>query len=440
MRVLHYAAMACALVVTSCYIFPFVLMAFPAANSKMILAAIGIALFGYSVFKNYGRNGLDKSFLQLTLWAFVISMIAWLATAVNNTHDYTFATYFISMWVWIGGAYTAVSCIKAVHGEISVRLVANYLLAVCVAQCVLAIIFDSYIAAFEWRVRTFTGEGYMGGGDEERLSGIGCALDVAGLRFSAILIMGAAMVVRAAARGETKVCAAYLLCMMIVVVIGSMISRTTAVGAVLAFLYLACGGAVAMRLRHGMELMSTFGALLVMTIVISTMLYHTNDNFRTNMRFGFEGFFSLAEKGEWQTHSNDILENMVVWPDNAKAWIIGDGYIENPLDGRLGSYDPYYVGPTYHGYYRQTDIGYCRFIFYFGVVGLAVFCLFFIKVTLILARRFPQYKWMFILILAMNFIGWCKVSSDLFMVFAPFLCISAGEEEEAEEVPEAVLA
>ena len=43
------------------------------------------------------------------------------------------------MCVWLCAAYMAVSIIRMVHGTLSVRLVANYLIAVCTLQCLIAI-------------------------------------------------------------------------------------------------------------------------------------------------------------------------------------------------------------------------------------------------------------------------------------------------------------
>lgn len=440
MMLRHYLAMILGVAVTSCYIFPFVLTAFPLANSKMIMAAIGIVLYAMQIFRGKGNGTVGKAFLQLSIWALAVSIISWIATAVNNTHDYTFSSYIVSMWVWIGGGFTAVSYIKRVHGNVSVQLLANYLLAVCVGQCVLALIFDSYTSAFDWRMRTFTGEAYMGATDEDRLSGIGCALDVAGLRFSATLIMAGCLAVMAARSGKYRLMSIYIAAIAFVTVIGNMISRTTAIGAAISIACIMVGFTMYQRRRVNFRLTAILVSLIAAAVITSAVLYHRSENFRENIRFGFEGFFSLVETGKWETNSNNILKTMVVWPDNAKTWIIGDGYIENPLDNSLSSYDPYYVGPTYHGYYKQTDIGYCRYIFYFGIIGLSIFCLYFIAVSNILARRFPRFRYMFYLILAMNFIGWCKVSSDLFMVFAPFLCISAREQEEYDEekiLPEA---
>ena len=119
---------------------------------------------------------------------------------------------------------------------------------------------------------------------------------------------------------------------------------------------------------------------------------------------------------------------MIVFPDNFKTWLIGDGYIENPYRR-----DPYYVGPNYGGYYMGTDIGYLRFIFYFGLIGLVTFISYFFKVARSCAQRFPKYATMFLLVLAINMIVWLKVSTDIFLVFAIFLCISKEDNDEYEK-------
>jgi hypothetical protein len=126
----------------------------------------------------------------------------------------------------------------------------------------------------------------------------------------------------------------------------------------------------------------------------------------------------LAEKGEWDVSSNDRLMNMYVFPDNAKTWIIGDGYFDGPSNT-----DPYYVGPTMTGFYMWTDVGYLRFIFYFGLIGLAAFMFFFIKCGQVCAYKFRNYALLFWLLVLLNFIIWFKVSTDIFVVFALFLCI-----------------
>lgn len=425
MKALKAVLMICLVVVTSCYFFPFVLKAFPVANSKMILAVVGLVMLGINLSKK-GNAILDKGFLNLTLWAFAISIIAFMSMTFNYTRDNTFATYFMSMWVWLGGAYAVICCIKGVHGGVSVPLVVNYLIAVSVVQCILALVFNGNPGADEWQTDIFTGEGYMGNPNDDRLHGIGCALDVAGFRFSAVIFMAAYMLCQDLANTRKKwwVPLIYITAICFISIVGNMISRSTVIGTAVALIYIIYIGIVR---NKDFKLFTQLTLFIVVAVAICISLYNSDESFKANLRFGFEGFFSLAETGKWETHSNDILKEMVVWPDNMKTWLIGDGYFNNPADKSLDTFDPYYTGESFGGYYMATDIGYLRYIFYFGIFGLIAFSLFLVHVCRICVRRFPMFKWLFIVILAINFIQWFKVSSDLFMVFAPFLCITAKE-------------
>lgn len=426
MKALKPILIVIAIVITSCYFFPFVLAAFPMANSKMILAVVGLILLGVSLTKK-GNARIDKDFLTLSLWALAISLIAFVSITYNNTPDDTFASYFMSMWVWLGGAYAVIRLIKSMHGGVSVPLVVNYLIAVCVMQCILALVFDNFPTIGDWQGRTFAGEGYMGNIDDDRLHGIGCSLDVAGFRFSSVIFMAAFLLCRNNEKQSWWESIFYLTSICFITIIGNMISRSTVIGTGIALAYIVFASVTKPENRKLFLQLTlfAFGA-----IAISIVLYNTDAAFRSNLRFGFEGFFSLVETGEWQTNSNDILKSMVVWPESIKTWIIGDGYFHNPLEKSLHTFNPYYVGPSFHGFYMGTDIGYLRYIFYFGLLGLIAFSLFFIQVCSICAHRFKAFKWMFIILLAINFIQWFKVSTDLFVVFAPFLCISAKENKD----------
>ena len=162
-----------------------------------------------------------------------------------------------------------------------------------------------------------------------------------------------------------------------------------------------------------------------------------NDTFRYWLRFAFEGFFNLVENGEYSVASNDTLKDMYVFPDNLKTWIIGDGYFSNPYWS-----DANYIwqGQNRRGYYMGTDVGYLRFIFYFGVIGLAAFSAFIVKACTTCMNLMNRHKLMFLFIMAANFTVWLKVATDLFCIMAIFLCcgnmIEPGSENEIEEIEE----
>lgn len=418
-------------VAVSCYFFPFEFTFLPGVNTKMAMAGVGLILYAIDLAK--GRVGqINKSGFQIAVIAALVSLCGLTALIYNNTNDYTYATYIVSMFVWLGGAYTAIKIVKWLHGYVSVELICNYLIGVCVGQCVLAMMID-YIPAFKAVVDRFiVGFDFVNTDrltKAGRLYGIGAALDVAGTRFSATLVIIGMMMRNISGSKYYKYMWLYLTAFFFIAVVGNMMARTTIVGVVVGIIFMFIP-------QHLLGLSSNYESGKILKYILITLcvllpiviyLYSTNEQFHDNMRFGFEGFFSLAEKGHWETNSNNILKNMIVFPDNLKTWLVGDGYIENPYYK-----DPYYVGPFIGGYYMGTDIGYLRFLFYFGIFGLTTFIIYFFKVAKTCAEHFPKYAAMFWFVLAINMIVWLKVSTDIFVVFALFLCISQ-EDNDAYE-------
>lgn len=417
-------------VLVSFYFFPFEFSFLPGYNTKMIMAVLGLGLWGINMAKRRTFSS-NSSLFTLSVMALVVSLVGLASVILNNTRDFTYASYIMSMWVWLGGAYFVVEIIKSVHKKVSVELICHYLIGVCAAQCIMAILIDNNAVVKDFVDRFVETSGFIDQSNlvnRDRLYGIGCALDVAGTRFAAILIMIAALIGKHKGTNIYRLYA-YLISFVIITVIGNMISRTTTVGVVLAILY---GFVKAYPYDFTINRSSTgvlkhVVILAVAVIPIIFSLYNNKPAVREDIRFAFEGFFSLAEKGEWDVSSNDRLMDMYVFPDNAKTWIIGDGYFEGP-----SKTDPYYVGPTMTGFYMWTDVGYLRFIFYFGLIGLGTFMVFFYKCGQTCATKFSGYSVMFWLILLLNYIIWFKVSTDIFLVFALFLCISSQDDDEYE--------
>lgn len=419
-------------IAVSCYFFPFEFTFLPGVNTKMAMAGVGLVLYVIDLAKGRAPQ-INKDGFIIAVIAVLVSLCGLLSVIVNNTNDYTYATYFVSMFVWLGGAYTAIKIVRWLHGYVSVELICNYLIGVCVSQCVIALMID-WIPVFKMFV-----DRYVVGFDfvdvdmldkAGRLYGIGAGLDVAGTRFSAVLVMIAVMAQNLSGSRYERYIWIYLIAFMLIAIVGNMMARTTTVGAIVAITYWIFSSGFAKLTLNKDNLRIWKYVILTLSILVPVVVYFYNmdKQFHDNIRFAFEGFFSIVETGKWETNSNNILKNMIVFPDNLKTWLIGDGYIENPTFR-----DPYYVGPHYGGYYKGTDIGYLRFIFYFGLIGLVTFIFYFFKVAKACIARFPKYATMFWLIFAINMIVWLKVSTDIFLVFAIFLCITKEENDTYEK-------
>lgn len=413
-------------IITDLYFFPIDVAT--GVNTKMIIAVFGLLVFMVKLAQKVIY--LEKDYITLSLSALAVSLCGVLSMWYNDTSDTAYATYIVSMWVWLGGAYFVVNLIKFVHGKDTVLLLCNYLIAICVLQSVLALSIDMNPA-----VKTFVDSIYPDGAyyaKHERLYGIGAALDVAGSRFSAALIMITCIGLTYGNKLRKTWLALYVLSFLIIAVIGNMVARTTTIGVILSLAYL-----LFVTFRRGGTDESISKKILwkwlivIMLLVVPVIVhyYKSNPIINDNMRFAFEGFFSLVEKGKWEVHSNDMLQNMYVFPDNTKTWIIGDGYFANP-----GATDQYYTGRMRTEYYMGTDVGYLRFIFYFGALGLIAFIAFFGNATRLCMKRLKETKYMFVLFLILNLVVWFKVATDIFVVFAPFLCLSALKDEDGQEL------
>lgn len=415
-------------VVTSLFFFPFEFTFLSGVNTKMMIAALGLVLLVINLARD--RHAIiNKEFFILSVIAALVSLAGFTSIVINHTSDFTYASYIISMWVWTSAAYVVTRLIKQVHGSLSLELVCNYLIAVCAIQCILALAMDNYPSLKSFTDSFLAGQGYMGKGRGDRIYGIGANLDVAGMRFAAVLCMISHLTVNSHKPLPFFSLAAYLVAYLIIAVIGNMIGRTTTIGLGVSLAYWLAMSFFKKDTPQIKRLWKCLAICLLIFIPIVVEAYNANPSIHGNIRFAFEGFFSLFEKGRWEVNSNEILKNMVVFPDNAKTWLIGDGYFDNPYNK-----DPYYIGEIFHGFYKQTDIGYLRFIFYFGVIGLVAFCIFMIKSAAVAARRIPQHKILVWLVLILNFIIWCKVSSDLFLIFSLLLCISREEQEKYESM------
>lgn len=423
---IKYLGIIVSLILTSFYFFSFEFTFLPGINTKMLMAGLGVIVLLFQLGKRR-KPYVDSDVLNLFVMAVVVSITGLFSVTYNETLDYSYATYVISMLVWTSAAYFLIKVIEKQHGRVSIEIICNYLIIVCVLQCVISL-FVEYIPLVKSFVNNYVGSisgmGSAARMDERgRLYGIGAALDIAGTRFACCLFMISYLSNMALHNGLHKRIIWYLFSFIIISIIGNMISRTTTIGLLCAIVYFGW-----MLLKHHnvvkqVRLLKYCICFISIFLPIIILFYYNDPIFHQNLRFAFEGFFSLVETGEWDVNSTNILKNMYRFPETFKTWIIGDGYFDNP---RI---DPYYIGYMWKGFYMGTDVGYLRFIYYFGFIGLAAFLFFLFQGTLFCIKRNRTHSALFIGIFIINLIVWFKVSTDLFLVFALFVAHNAVNRE-----------
>lgn len=139
-----------------------------------------------------------------------------------------------------------------------------------------------------------------------------------------------------------------LLKLFYVFLLGVLVARTVLVGAVLCLLYLVP------QIMDVIKLRSILTILFAICLFIPLIHEFMPDDL---LCFGFEHFYSMSENGSFESQStNTLMEMWQVFPHDMRTLLFGDG--------RWVSND---------GYYMETDVGYLRLIFYFGVLGAALF-------------------------------------------------------------------
>ena len=397
-------------VLITCSYYSFDLAAWPSGpNTKMIVAVIGLLWFGYDALLR--RNvQLPQVMVVGLLFAGLYSIINIFAIEFNATDDYSYANYVTTFLVWIFSVYPAIALIRLTHGAVTLPLITYYLVATTLFQCLTGLIMDNNPGFDEFNAKIVAWDMDF----YDRIGRIRCfstALDFGGVRFSLVLILIMGMLGRDESVRKSKGAMFYLLLSFFVIAgIGNMVARTTTVGVVVGLvilvIYMFGSGP---RLGGSGYIIGLFFTTLGLVSVVGVYLYNTDEYYYNLIRFAFEGFFNLVEKGEFTTDSTEVLESMWVWPSDTKTWIIGSG--------------------IYGDWAYGTDIGYCRLILYSGLAGFVVFAMSFVYYAYYFARKYPRYIWLFVAYLAMTFIVWMKVSTDILMIYVFFFWFTAEESD-----------
>ena len=398
--------------IMSFYFHPVFFTAYPVYNTKVMLAVLGGGMLVFNTIrtKDYA---FSKGLLYALMIAGLFALVNCISLIINDSDDYSYTSYPASALVWIMGAYGAITFIRWTHKKVTIELVVRYLAGGAAFHSILSQLIDRNES-----VKNFITSIFFVSSDMEemrRLYSFGVGLDPSGVRFAVILIMIAGVLTLSrVVKKSIGLMVFYFLCFVIISVLGNIISRTTTVGMGLGlFVFAISTGLYKFVIKVSrIKIMRVFGIMLAIGIPIVVYYYNVNPSFQDQIEYGFEGFFSLFESGEFQTSSTDELSTMWVWPQDTQTWLIGSGlFLSKSSDF------------TYF-----SDIGYCRFIFYSGLIGFTVFGLYFVYNAIHFATRYPRYRYIFFLMIVVTFVVWSKVATDIFQLYALFYAFTDEEE------------
>lgn len=304
-------------------------------------------------------------YIKTLFYPVLMCLFTVLSSVVNTITENTFIIFPFQVIYLLLLSYCIYYITKRFCKVISFYVITRYFLMTLVVQSVIAIVmfvnqpiclflFDLQGIDLTSRVIKM----YFG----VRLIGLGCFYFGAGAIYGLGLI--AIMPFMLKAKNKQQLIKLILLYVYIFIV-GIFFARTAMIGCVFSIVYLIfcilipkmCNK-VFLVFRQFIIYLTVFGIALVFIYTSSPKL---QEDYGDIIDFGFEAFINLVENGELSTASSDGLTeyHLSIWPQNQKTYYIGD------MRWTKGD-----------SYYGDSDVGYVRLLFYFGVPGVILFLLY----------------------------------------------------------------
>lgn len=339
------------------------------SGTREIFALIGGSLFITDKIFEIERIRncyFSKNLIQVFAALFFIACTALISIAFNQTRDIEYIRYFIVVSTIIFGGYLLYYFLSKVYLSLTFQTIGHYIVLIVFIQCIISLLMFVIpsVGSFFLSIQDFSTLDVEKIEEtvEFRLLGFGTNFFGAGVVNSYALILISFLIpIAKKKRSLFFFASAFLL----ISIIGMMMSRTTAVGIILGMVVLFFpnkekDSGIKKRnfsyyLLYNMIILGSvfYSILLLFPKVLSTV--------QVAWEFGFELIINYFEHGQVESPSTNRLQEMYVFPQNISTYIFGDGRFYEILGNPSG------------GYYMETDVGYLRLIYYFGIVGCILF-------------------------------------------------------------------
>lgn len=337
----------------------------------------------------------------------IVSLITCL---VNFSSDIYFIKYAISLVLGFFATYLLAILFYDVYGTLSPRILLKYytltsiifvigalvlFLTPSINSVAMSLIRQDEISKHALEINT-----------SFRLLGFGVNFYTAGLTISCVLIlMGLCMTIYELSLLERVL---YAAAFTFISIGGVMMARITVIGVAL--------GAIIICMGWCRSIASFMKLAISIVCVVAISIFAIN-LFSENSPFDIENLITFAFGSFKDIYSgggiaNDhslgkLLDMYKVLPDNILTWVIGDAH-----------------WTTDSGYYKGIDVGFLRYVFYFGVIGTVAFLAYNYNVLkIIFNRKITPTGWgrrPVISLFFLTFLLLFKGTADLFFIVLPF--------------------
>lgn len=353
----------------------------------------GLFIFVFEVVK----NGLRKKYFYYFLLVIISGAWSLVSFVLNIDSDlfYVKENLLLSLILFFS-AFSIKKIYKILDVDFNFENIVLFSSLALVFQLIFSLVVNFVPSIFNTTIQIINIDGLssdtLQNFSEARLVGIGASFFAAGILNSFFLILLAYYINYSKGKKNYFLLLTFFL---IISIVGILFSRTTIIGIVLSIFFF-------LNYKNLFKVVLLIFPLLFLLIIYGKTLSESN----AQIAFGLDFLFNT--KNSQASSSFNVLKEMYeILPDNLKTWFLGDAkYKVVSQDGE------------FLAYYKDTDIGYFRVIFYNGLIGLF---LFFLINFYLLKKSFHFNRSLFILLLicflALNLKGIANVYFFCFLFF-----------------------
>lgn len=368
---------------------------------RLPIYSVGFIFVLINAIKSYSLTG-KINIIEKKLYLFIIlaaiTLLSLTSILINQTNELVFIRFSFSVILYYLASYAIIYLCFKIDSDFSIDKLFRLIIYVITFQSVLAFLMFIFPAFGNFMISIQkTNDVVLGIVNEAksiRIIGFGSTF------FEAGIVNGLGLILIAFLIKYKKSEKIFLLTLMYIIIsiIGLLMARTTIIGVVLSLLIL-FKPEKKLKLKKTILKFSAYTVLVVFLSIFSILILNPKiaNKFKKTSTWAFELFINYHEHGTFESNSTNQLKKMFVFPNNIKTYLIGDGYFEDPLHP--------------NNYYKATDVGYLRLIYYFGFGGLILF--FYLQYELINRtiqnlKTFGNIKFLYIILIyifILNFKG-----------------------------------
>ncbi|GAA6433756.1 hypothetical protein K140096H11_22500 [Bacteroides intestinalis] len=321
-----------------------------------IIQIIGFAFFLYDLFR---QKSISKFLLQFYRYGILIFIIGIITTVlINGTNEFAPALRGVYMFLYSFAGYLIMKLMLKTTKHFTYYTLIEWMIFITIVQAIISFAFffsPNLLAAYNDitvldDIEKFNIENIIG----FRLMGVGNVQYATAAVQYGVILWGLILLKKQKPNSfySSPIIYNFVICLFCAA--GILSGRTFFLILIVTFgyiFYLNGKDNIAISIK---SVLSICGLLIILfAIVVGYLLVDRPEA----IEWIFELFINLEKHGSLDSGSTTHLQTMYIFPDNIQTWLIGDGRIAG--DER--------------GFYKNTDVGYIRSLFYWGIIGSLIY-------------------------------------------------------------------